>query len=307
MGTPDFAVPSLEALRRHATVLAVVTQPGRPRGRGLKETPSPVAATAAAMGLTVLTPEKIRDPAFLQAVKELAPDAIVVAAYGKILPRALLEAAPLGGINVHASLLPRHRGAAPIPAAILAGDTVTGITIMQMNERMDAGDILLQKEMPIAADETSGTLHDKLKVLGAQALAEALSLIRGPGIEAVPQDESLATLAPLLKKEAGEINWEEPARVIERKVRAYSPWPSAFTKLGGRHVKILSAQVREGSEGRRAASSPGTLIVASAAGLEVTTGDGILIVKKLQLEGRKPLEAGAFLAGARLEKGTRLG
>jgi len=307
MGTPEFAVPCLATLVSETKVCAVVTQPERPRGRGLKPRPSPVAQFATDAGLPVLSPRKIRDPVVVDKLKSFLPDLIVVAAYGKILPASILEIPPLGCINVHASLLPRHRGAAPIAAAILAGDRMTGITIMQMNEQMDAGDIILKRELPITPDETAGSLHEKLKTLGAEALAQALEQLRGSGIEPTPQNESEATLAPMIKKEDGKIRWEEPAEMIERRIRAYDPWPSAFTTLAGKHLKILQARVERETRATGDQEPPGAVLVASSAGIQVATGSSVLAVTRLQLEGRRALAAGEFIKGVRLTPGTRLG
>ncbi len=226
----------------------------------------------------------------------------MVAAYGKLLPRATLDLPTLACINVHASLLPRHRGAAPIAAAILAGDASTGVSIMLMNEAMDEGDILLQRTLPIAADDTTATLTARLAALGGATLGEALALLRGSGLEPVAQEAALATYTPRLGKDDGRIRWHEPAVLIERKVRAFTPWPSAFTTLAGRSVKILDARV-VGNDAAPAAT-PGTVLALDDA-IQVATGAGVLALLSLQMEGRRPLAARAFSAGARLAVGAR--
>ena len=357
MGTPAFALPSLEALAAATDLVGVVSQPDKPQGRGLAPLASPVARAAAARGIPLIRPAKLRDPEALAALAAWRPDLVVVAAYGKILPRVILELPALAPINVHASLLPRHRGAAPIAAAILAGDSVTGITIMLMSEGMDAGDILLQRPLAIEPDDTTATLGTRLAALGGRALAEALVLLSGPGLTPVAQDPALVTYAPRLTKDDGRIHWREPAVTIERKARAFTPWPSAFTALGGRTVKILRARVAPGAGGAgpvgdagpasgadrastaggggAAAGSAGSTGAAAAAGgtggeggvasvpaasplgttpgtivalgesIRVATGTGMIDLLTLQMEGRKPLAAPAFVSGARLVAGAR--
>ena len=227
MGTPRFAGPILEALLGRADpVVGVVCQPDRPRGRGLLTAPPAIKEIAIARGLPVLQPERLRDASFASALRALAPDLIVVAAYGKILPPAILAIPPRGCLNVHASLLPRHRGAAPIPRAILAGDTVTGVTVMVMNEEMDAGDILLRRETPIAADDTGGTLADRLAHLGAGAIGEALDGLARGTLRAIPQPAGEATFAPRIERDQCRLEWQRPAVELERLVRALAPDPS---------------------------------------------------------------------------------
>lgn len=304
MGTPAFAVPTLRALlERGHEVAAVYTQPDRPAGRGQAMQESAVKQLARARGLTVAQPEKLRDPAVAERLRALDLDAIVVAAYGKILPRALLEIPRLGAINVHGSLLPKFRGAAPIQRAILAGERETGITIMQMNERMDAGDILLDEAVPIRDDDTSQSLAERLADVGARLLVDALDRIARGEIAPRRQDDSLATLAPMVRKEEGEIDWRKPAAEIERAVRAFTPWPSAFTELGGKRLKILAASVV-----RPEAKAPAGAIVRASDGIvDVATGDGVLRLLELQLEGKRRLRAAEFLAGTPVAAGERLG
>ena len=305
MGTPRFAGPILEALLGRADpVVGVVCQPDRPRGRGLLTAPPAIKEIAIARGLPVLQPERLRDASFASALRALAPDLIVVAAYGKILPPAILAIPPRGCLNVHASLLPRHRGAAPIPRAILAGDTVTGVTVMVMNEEMDAGDILLRKEIPIAADDTGGTLADRLAHLGAGAIGEALDGLARGTLRAIPQPADEATFAPRIERDQCRLEWQRPAVELERQVRALAPEPSAFTQLAGRVLKVHRAAV----ERELPSEAPtGQIIRAGPDGILVTTGAGGLRLLEVQLEGRRRLSADRFLAGHRLPPGTCLG
>jgi methionyl-tRNA formyltransferase len=302
-GTPGFAVPSLAALlERGHEIAAVVTQPDRPAGRGQETRTSAVKELALARGLVVEQPPKLREPAVAERIRALAPEAIVVAAYGKILPKVLLEIPPRGAINVHGSLLPSYRGAAPIQRALLAGDATTGITIMQMNERMDAGDILLQGETPIAPDDTSESLGRKLAILGGRLLVETLERLAKGTLSPRPQVEADATLAPMVQKEEGAVDWRRSAREIERAVRAFTPWPSAYTSLRGKLLKIHRAVVRP-----LAAAAPGTVVRATCDDLEVATGDGALALVEVQLEGKRRLGAREFLAGKPLREGDVLG
>ena len=305
MGTPRFAGPILEALLGRADpVVGVVCQPDRPRGRGLLTAPPAIKEIAIARGLPVLQPERLRDASFASALRALAPDLIVVAAYGKILPPAILAIPPRGCLNVHASLLPRHRGAAPIPRAILAGDTVTGVTVMVMNEEMDAGDILMRRETPIAADDTGGTLADRLAHLGAGAIGEALDGLARGTLRAIPQPAGEATFAPRIERDQCRLEWQRPAVELERQVRALAPDPSAFTQLAGRVLKVHRATVeRELPSEARA----GQIVRAGPDGILVATGAGGLRLLEVQLEGRRRLSADRFLAGHRLPPGTCLG
>jgi methionyl-tRNA formyltransferase len=302
MGTPEFACPILEALvARRDPVVAVVCQPDRARGRGLAVTAPPVKLVALARGLPVLQPEKLRDPAFAAALAEVAPDVIVVAAYGRILPRPILDLPRHGCVNVHASLLPRHRGAAPIAHAIMAGDPVTGVTMMMMNEEMDAGDVLFTRETPIAPDETAGTLTARLAALGASAVGEAIDGLRDGTLRPVPQPATGITFAPRIERAHCLIDWTRPADALERQVRALAPAPSAFTTVDGQLLKVHRAAVEPGGPAAR----PGELL--SAGGLLVATGAGALRLLEVQLAGRKRLDAAAFVAGHRVPPGTCLG
>jgi methionyl-tRNA formyltransferase len=304
MGTPRFAVPSLRALHegRHEIAL-VLTQPDRPAGRGRSVRPSAVKQFALEHRLAVEQPERLRDPAVAARLREAAVDAIVVAAYGKILPRELLDLPPLGAINVHASILPKYRGAAPIQRALLAGDATTGITIMQMNERMDAGDILRQQEIPVLADDTTESLGARLADLGARLLVATLDGISKGTIVPRPQDDSQATPAPAVRKEEGAVDWSRPAAEIERAVRAFTPWPNAYTSLRGKLLKIHRAAI----SAAESSALPGTLVRAAAGEIDVATGRGLLRLLEIQLEGKRRMTGREFLAGHSLREGDRLG
>lgn len=302
MGTPDFAVPSLQALIDSGIeVIALVTQPDRPRGRGRKLVAPPTKLLAEARGIPVLQPEKIKTPEFLAELRSLAPDMICVTAYGKILPRAVLDLPPRGCINVHASLLPRLRGAAPINWAIIRGDTATGVTTMLMDEGMDTGGVLLRREVPIGDDDTAGSLSTRLAELGAALLIETIEALGRRDISPTPQDDSLATLAPMMKKETGRIDWSRPAGGIRSLVRGVNPWPGAFTTLGGKMLKVYSAAVCPGT------AEPGRVLRASGDELTVGTGEGALRLIELQLEGGKRLGAAEFLRGRKVAEGELLG
>jgi methionyl-tRNA formyltransferase len=304
MGTPAFACPILEALlARPDPVVGVVCQPDRPRGRGLGVAAPEVKRVAERHGLPVLQPERLRDAGFQEALRRLAPDLVVVAAYGRILPRALLDLPPRGCVNVHASLLPRHRGAAPITWAILAGDQVTGVTIMAMSEEMDAGDVLLQRETPIHPDDTGGSLGDRLARIGADAIGEAIDGLKAGTLRAVSQRAAGITFAPRIEREHRRIEWIRPAVELERQVRALAPAPSAFTTLDGRLLKIHRAALGPPA----ASATPGSVVAARPDGIAVATGAGVLRLLEVQLEGRRRLAAPEFLAGHRLAPGTCLG
>ncbi len=303
MGTPAFACPSLETLlARHDPVVGVVCQPDRPRGRGMAVTPPEVKRVASAHGVPVLQPERARDPAFHDALRTLAPDLIVVAAYGKILPRAVLDLPPHGCINVHASLLPRHRGAAPIAWAILAGDAVTGVTIMEMNEEMDAGDILLTRETPIAPDDTGGSLTERLSHLGAVALGDAIDALKRGALRPVPQPPVGITFAPRIDRAQCRLDWTRSADELARQVRALAPAPSAFTTLDGRLLKVHRADVVPGGAG-----AAGRVVDATPDGVVVGCGIGALRLREVQPEGRRRMAAADFVAGHPLPPGTCLG
>ena len=303
-GTPAFAVPSLRALlQRGHEIAGVFTQPDRPAGRGHAPRVSAVKRLALERALAIEQPETLRDPAVGERLRALAPEVIVVVAYGKILPKSVLDLPPHGAINVHASLLPKYRGAAPIQRAILAGERATGITIMQMNERMDAGDILLQEEVAIRPDDTAESLSGRLAELGAQLIVVTLDRLARGLLAARPQRDADATLAPMVKKEEGAIDWTRSAAEIERAVRAFTPWPSAYSSIAGKLLKIHRAGVC--AVATRAA--PGTVVRAGSDVLEVATGDGALCLLEVQLEGKRRLGTREFLAGKPLHEGDVLG
>jgi len=304
MGTPAFACPTLEALlARPDPVVGVFCQPDRPRGRGLAVVAPEVKQLAVAHGVPVWQPERLREPAAQDALRELRPDLIVVAAYGKLLPRSVLDLPAHGCINVHASLLPRWRGAAPIQWAILAGDAVTGVTIMAMAEEMDAGDVLLTRETPIAPDDTTGTLTPRLAALGAQALVAAVDALQAGALRPTPQPADGVTFAPRIEREQGRLDWQRPADELARRVRAFAPAPGAFTTVGGRTLKVFVAT----AEPATLPGAPGTVVEASPTGILVATGAGALRLHEVQIEGRRRVAAGAFLAGHQLPAGTCLG
>ena len=304
MGTPASAAASLETvLDGPDEVVGVVTQPDRPSGRGQATTPSPVRRTADDAGIAVLTPRKMKDPDLLAQLREWSPDLAVVVAYGRILSQALLDLPPLGCVNVHYSLLPRYRGAAPMQWAILEGDAVTGVTTMKLVAEMDAGPILLVEEVAMAPDETAASLEAKLVPVGARLLAATLAGIKQGSIEPRAQDSAAVTFAPMLSKDDGMIDWSRPAPEIERRVRAFTPWPSAFSYWQGKRVKVHAARPLTAEAPGGAA--PGTVVRADGDGIRVATGAGPLLLTELQLEGRKRMPAQQFLRGAGLREGMR--
>ncbi len=304
-GTPEFAVPSLRTL--HAAghrILAVYTQPDRPAGRGRRVSESPVKQFAIHHGLRVAQPPNFRSEAVVNELRALAPDALIVVAYGLILPAAVLEVPRYGCLNVHASLLPRWRGAAPIQRAIEAGDAETGITIMQMDAGLDTGEILDSAVTAISETDTSQALHDRLAELGAETLAATVTRLAAGAATRHPQDPGGASYAAKLSKEEARIDWRQPAEALHRKIRAFNPWPVAHT-IWGTHVLRLWGV---GPLGSRAdtAMPPGTVVAADAEGLRVQTGGGILHITRLQIEGGRPLDAAGFLRGHALAAGTVL-
>jgi methionyl-tRNA formyltransferase len=314
-GTPAFAVPSLRRLVDEGVeIAAVYTQPDRPAGRGRHTAPPPVKAAALEMGLPLRQPESLRDPSTLAELASFHPEAGVGVAYGQILRQEVLDIPRKGVLNVHPSLLPRHRGAAPIPAAILSGDRETGVTVMLMDPGMDSGPILAQRSLPIDDADTAGTLTEKLARIAADLVAETLPRWLNGEIEPRPQDHSLATKAPLLKKRHGEIDWSLPAREIWLRVRAYNPWPGAHTTIDGRLLHIWEAWPLPDGGG-----APGTVVAlseeqrtglppgADQGAFGVGTGDGVLAVLAAQREGRRTLPASEFLRGMREFIGRRLG
>jgi methionyl-tRNA formyltransferase len=304
MGTPEFAVPSLELLVEKAyPVVGVVTQPDRPKGRGQRLVASPAKETAERHGLTVYQPEKVRAPEFLEIFRGLAPDMVVLVAFGQILPKGIIEGPPMGCINVHPSLLPKYRGAAPINWVLIRGDRTTGISIMKMDEGVDSGDILLQEETIIEPDETYDHLHDRLAVLGAQCLLRTLEGLADGTTRRIPQDHSLATLAPRLMKESGLIRWENPARDIAHFVAGFSSVPGAYTYLDGKVLKVYSAEAEEAT----VPEAPGTVAGPTPKGLKVAAGGGYVYLKDIQLESKKRMPIADFLRGFRFTPGSRLG
>ena len=309
MGTAELACASLEALAAAPAfqVVAVVTQPDRPKGRDLKLQPSPVKKAALRAGLPVLQPERARDPAFLEDLRRLEPDLIVVAAYGQLLPPGILALPPQGCLNVHASLLPKYRGAAPIQWAILNDEAETGVTIMKMAEKLDTGDVLAQRATAIAPEDTAATLHERLARLGAQLLVETLEKNVNTIMVARPQVESQATYARKITREDGRLDWSLPARSLWNRVRAFIPWPGAFTTLAG-GAKLRTAKIWRASVEEASAAAPGAVAQADKSGIVVACGGGGgLRIHELQLEGGRRLTAAEFLAGHPLHPGDRLG
>ncbi len=307
-GTPAFAVPTLRALLADAAhqVCAVLTQPDRPAGRGRHLAMSPVKQLALAADVTVCQPVRLTAETVAQ-LQALAPDLMVVVAYGLILPAAVLAVPRYGCINVHASLLPRWRGAAPIVRAIEAGDSLTGITIMQMDEGMDTGGIIAQGETAIREEDTAQTLHERLAELGAELLMQSVhELARSGALTAQAQDETAACYAPKVSKAEAHIDWAEPAIVLQRKVRAFNPWPIAYTRFRDRLLRIWEVGRAE-EAAHDLGASPGTLTAADVDALRVATGDGVLPIRRLQLEGGKPVAAQAFINGHHPRAGERLG
>jgi methionyl-tRNA formyltransferase len=304
MGTPEFALPSLRALiAARAPILLVVTQPDRAKGRGRKVSAPPVKELALAHGLPVFQPGGAKSPDVIARLEALAPSCLAVVAYGQILPERLLRIPPLGAVNVHASLLPKYRGAAPIHWAIIRGETATGVTTMLLDPGMDTGVVLLTREVPILADDTGGTLHDRLAGEGASLLVETLRGLAAGNLKPRPQDHSQATYAPMLRAEDCRVNWQEDARPISWRIRALDPTPGAFTLWCGKRLKLFGCEPLP-SPSR---SAPGTVLAARQDGLEVAAGSGSVLVREMQLEGRRRLGATDFLKGCPLTPGTVLG
>lgn len=298
MGTPAFAVKSLEACLEVGEVIAVVTQPDKPRGRGQEVSFSPVKELAVAKHIPVLQPVKIRGTDFAQQLKGLGADIAVVTAYGKILPQDVLDAPRRGCVNVHASLLPRWRGAAPIQWAIAAGDEKSGVCLMQMDAGMDTGGVIDRAELPILGDDTSATLHDKLALLGGDVLKRSLQRYVDGALPVVPQPGEGVVMAPMIKKEDGRLDWSKPAAELERRLRAFTPWPGAFCSSEVGLLKVTKAAVGAGR------GAPGTVLSASADGVEVACAEGSLWLKELQPEGKRAMPAKDFLAGRKVTVGA---
>ena len=304
MGTPAFAVPSLISMLQHGEdVVAVICQPDRPSGRGRKLTAPPVKLAAQEAGIPLLQPKAIKTDAFLNELRSWRPDLIVVTAYGRILPESIISLPVHGTINVHASLLPKYRGAAPIQWAIINGEKETGVTIMQMDAGLDTGDILLPGAIPIAEDDTAGSLAVKLSRLGGKLLVESLERIRNGSLQPRRQDDSLATMAPLLKKEDGKIDWHLPAAKISCLIRGLDPWPSAYTFLNKERFRIFRPVVIEKDH----EEPPGTIVQAGRDGIVIAAGENLLSVTEIQKEGNRRMPVRDFLAGNSLEEGSVLG
>ena len=303
-GTPRFAVPSLEALvaSRHP-VRGVVTQPDRPRGRGQKVIEAPVKAAAGRHGIPVFQPDRLRDPSVATAIAAWEPDLGVVVAYGKLIPAELLRLPRHGMINVHASLLPKYRGASPVHRAVIDGEPETGVTIMQVVEALDAGEMLATTTRAIGPDETSEEVERDLGILGARLLVETVDRIEAGTVKPVPQDDSRSTYAPRLRKDEGLIDWTLPAGSIHNRVRGLYPWPHAYAFIEDSRLILLQTHVVEGTPD----AEPGEIVDVSRDAIHVATGNGVIAIDRLQAEGRRPVGAREFLAGRPLRPGARFG
>lgn len=303
MGTPDFSVGTLEALVEAGyEVVLAVTQPDKPKGRGGKMQYTPVKEAALARDIPVYQPKKIREPECIEELKKYNADIMVVIAFGQILPKEILQMTPYGCINVHASLLPKYRGAAPIQWAVIDGEKVSGVTTMQMNEGLDTGDMILKTEIPLDPKETGGSLHDKLAEAGAKLCVETLKCLEDKTATWEPQGESTTAYAKMLDKNLGNINWNDPAVQIERLIRGLNPWPSAYTHWNDKVIKLWQADVVEDNTDQEA----GTIVKVEKDSFYVQTGEGLLKIEELQLQGKKRMDAGTFLRGNHLEYGEIL-
>lgn len=305
MGTPDFSVGTLEALIEAGHEVAlVVTQPDKPKGRGGKMQYTPVKEVAVAYNIPVYQPKRIREPECIEELRKYNADIMVVIAFGQILPKEILEMTPYGCVNVHASLLPSYRGAAPIQWAVINGEKVSGVTTMQMNEGLDTGDMLLKVEIPLDEKETGGSLHDKLAEAGARLCVETLDALKAGTVTPEKQGDSPTAYAKMLDKHMGKIDWKMSAKEIERLIRGLNPWPSAYTRWNenDKGMKIWEAEVAEGQTDKAA----GTVVEVAKDGFFVQTGDGLLKITALQIPGKKRMDAAAFLRGYQMETGTVL-
>lgn len=314
MGTPDFAVHSLKALLEAGhELIGVITQPDRPRGRGQKLTPSPVKTAAMEAEIPVYQPEKIKTPEFVNQLQQLSPDLIVVVAFGQLLSKQILELPRYGCINVHASLLPKYRGAAPIHWAVINGETKTGVTIMYMNEGLDSGDMIISSETDILPNEDTGSVHDKLAQLGGASLVKAIQLIAEGTAPRIPQNHDKATYAPLLKRETERIDWSKAPDAVCNLIRGLNPWPGAYTMLGEKVLKIWQARPCEaediaGTVPELKTASPGEILGrVPGLGFAVAASGGCIAVTEVQLQGNKRLNAEDFMNGHNIPRGTRLG
>lgn len=305
MGTPDFSVPALKALVEAGhEVAAVVTQPDRPRGRGKELQMTPVKVQALAYGIPVYQPEKVKDPAFVEILRNLQPEVIVVIAFGQILSRDILDLPPYGCINIHASLLPKYRGAAPIQWAVIDGEKETGVTTMMMDVGLDTGDMLEKMVIPLDPKETGGSLFDKLSQAGGPLILSTLEKLKAGTAVRTPQTDEDSTYAKMLTKSLGQIDWSMEAAAIERLIRGLNPWPSAYTFVHGKTLKIWDADVlKESSDG----AAPGQIIRTDPHSLIVAAGEALLSIRELQLEGKKRMDVETFLRGYTIEKGEILG
>ena len=305
MGTPDFSVGTLEALIEAGHEVAlVVTQPDKPKGRGGKMQYTPVKEVAVAHNIPVYQPKRIREPECIEELRKYNADIMVVIAFGQVLPKEILEMTPYGCVNVHASLLPSYRGAAPIQWAVINGEKVSGVTTMQMNEGLDTGDMLLKVEIPLDEKETGGSLHDKLAEAGARLCVETLDALKAGTVTPEKQGDSPTAYAKMLDKHMGKIDWKMSAKEIERLIRGLNPWPSAYTRWNenDKGMKIWEAEVAEGQTDKAA----GTVVEVAKDGFFVQTGDGLLKITALQIPGKKRMDAAAFLRGYQMETGTVL-
>ena len=301
MGTPDFSVGTLRELAKAGHEIAgVISQPDKPKGRGKNLQPTPVKEAAMELGLPVYQPQKVRDPEFIQVMKELNPDVIVVVAFGQIIPKEILHMPKYGCINVHASLLPAYRGAAPIQWAVINGDEFTGVTTMRMDEGVDTGDMIAKSTVRLAPDETGGSLFDKLSAEGAKLCVETMKMIEDGTAEYTPQNSEEATHTSMISKELGFIDWTKPAVEIERLIRGLNPWPSAYTHLNGKTFKVWSAKVIDGSDDYE----PGCIYHIGKNDMYVQTGKGALSLVEVQLQGKKRMDTGSFLRGCHVEEGS---
>ena len=305
MGTPDFATGTLEEIVKAGhEVAGVVTQPDKPKGRGKTMMPTPVKETALKYNLPVYQPKKVREPEFVELLRSLKPDVMVVAAFGQIITKEILEMPKYGCINVHASLLPAYRGAAPIQWAVINGDKESGVTIMQMDEGIDTGDMIEKAVVPIAEDETGGSLFDKLSHTGAKLCVKVLrDLEEGTAVREKQPEESTTPYAKMIDKKMGEVDWKKSAKEIEQLIRGLNPWPSAYTKVHGKTLKLWKAKVLlETSQ-----MNPGQIVKVTKDSLAVQTGQGMLEIQELQLEGKKRMDTSSFLRGYALAEGESLG
>lgn len=304
MGTPDFAVPSLKVLIEEGIeILGVITQPDKPKGRGKKMSMPPVKEEALKYGIDVYQPKKVKDKEFVEFLKSLNPDIIVVVAFGQILSKEILSIPKYGCINVHASLLPKYRGAAPINWVIINGEKTTGITTMYMDEGLDTGDMILKAEIEIGSEETAGELHDRLCILGGEVLRDTLKLIKENKAPREVQDDSLSCYAPMMDKSLGSIDWNKSAKDIFNLIRGTNPWPSSFTKYKGQTMKVWKSKVLD----KKSNEKPGTVLKVDQNGIYVSTKDGILLIEEIQMPGKKRMYVKEYIKGNEIDEKVVLG